>query len=204
MQDLKQLLFFKDPQDIDDDQYPDARYFPHKGEEIPTAPASPILLVKRVKTFKCQPWWHRETMDRLGLGEGAPEDKIAVLPNMPTICYKLFSVKHLIEIIPLKFPMGFPSDEEFDPSCCRINSRGEFLYHPKLKVEEVTTKVKTEMLLTEEAVEKKARRDWYEPYMSPLGNVNFHRETRYENPKEFDRGSDPLYMYKKRFSEKKQ
>ncbi len=66
---------------------------------------------------------------------------------MPTMVYRLFSVKHLIEIIPLKFPMGFPSKEEFDPAACKINHKGEFYYHPKLKVDTKNATPRTPMVL---------------------------------------------------------
>ncbi len=57
----------KDPEDIDDDQTPDMMYYPYKGEVLPEKfEASPVLLVKRVKSLKGQPYWHKETCERLG------------------------------------------------------------------------------------------------------------------------------------------
>ena len=56
--------------------------------------------------------------------------------------------QHLVEIIPLKFPMGFPDDDEFDPAACRINHKGEFYYHPKLKVDEKVLQSEEQMKIT--------------------------------------------------------
>ena len=42
-------------------------YYPHKGEELPADYSpSPVLLVKRVRSFATQPYWHKNTLDRLG------------------------------------------------------------------------------------------------------------------------------------------
>ena len=126
-----------------------------------------------------------------GIGLDAPMDKIAVVPNTPTMCYKLFSVKHLVEIIPLKFPMGFPSDEEFDAAACRINSRGEFYYHPKLKVENERLEGGERMAISEEAIFKFCYQNWYKPFNSPLGNSNYDRDTRKRDPSRWNRSTDP-------------
>ena len=36
---------------------------------------------------------------------------MVVVPNTPSMLTKLYTIKHIIEIIPIKFPMGFPDDE---------------------------------------------------------------------------------------------
>ena len=36
---------------------------------------------------------------------------MVVVPNTPSQLTRLYTIKHLIEIIPIKFPMGFPDDE---------------------------------------------------------------------------------------------
>ena len=130
----------------------------------------------------------------VGIGEHAPDDKVVALPNTPSMCYKLFSVKHLVEIIPLKFPMGFPSDEEFDPAACRINHRGEFYYHPKLKVD--TVEPKDQMTIAETAVYKFCESNWYKPWTSPFGNSNYHRDTTKIDPTKWDRATDQAFKVK--------
>ena len=63
----------QDQRDFDDDQMPDMIYFPHKGEDFHKKskeyqPAK-VLLVKQIKTLRGQPYWHKETLERMGLGE---------------------------------------------------------------------------------------------------------------------------------------
>ena len=132
----------RNEEDIDDDQSPNLIYWPHKGNiffrkdllffcclfrqflfpgEVldPDYKPSPVFLVRRVKKLSGVPYYHRETLGKLGIGEDNHLEKMIVVPNLPTMCAKLYSVKHLIEVKPLTFPMGFPDDDEFDPSACR-------------------------------------------------------------------------------------
>ena len=136
-------------EDIDDDQTENLIYFPHKGKQAslfrspnpnlksflpsgekldPDYEPSPVFLVKRVKTFKRVPYYHRETCFKLGLGEDTAPDKLIVVPNIPSMCSKLYSIKHLIEVILVKFPMGIPDDEDFDPAACRYVSKSLRLF----------------------------------------------------------------------------
>ncbi len=60
-------LSIRDRRDRDDDQHPDAVYFPHKGEEWPEEyTPSPVLLVKKVRRLRGEPYWHKETCERFG------------------------------------------------------------------------------------------------------------------------------------------
>ena len=187
----------KDPDDIDDDQTPDMVYYPHKGEEIATDyKPSPVLLVKRVKPLAFQPFWHKEACEKLGLGEFSPLEKVVAVPNIPSMCYKLFAIKHLIEIIPLKFPMGFPEDEEFDPAACRITHKGEFLYDPKLKVDETAMKPQMPMKITKKDISYEGQKHWYRPWNSPLGNSNYDRDSSTVNPGLSNRKTDSTYVAK--------
>ncbi|XP_059091820.1 uncharacterized protein LOC131887275 [Tigriopus californicus] len=190
----------KDPLDRDDDQTYDITYWPHKGQVMAEEfqDPSPILLVKRVRTLICQPYYHKEACERLGLGQFAPMEKIAVLPNTPTMCWRLVPIKHLIEIIPLTFPMGYPSNEEFDPACCRINQKGEFYYHPKLKKEDQSLFPQHEMCISDANIEREANHNYYKTSttISPMGNANFHRDTSTTNREMNDWHSDASFKIK--------
>ena len=58
---------------------------------------------------------------RLGLGYYQHVDRMVVVPNTPSMLTRLYTIKHIIEIIPIKFPMGFPDDEVGDNSTYRTN-----------------------------------------------------------------------------------
>ena len=74
------------------------------------------------------------------------------------MCLKLYTVKHLVEIIPLRFPNGEPpSGEEFDPAACVINHRGEFIYHPEIKAEKKILEPENPLVVSEEDAVKEAR-----------------------------------------------
>jgi len=130
------------------------------------------------------------------LGRDAPTHKCVVLPNTPINCYKMFSVKHLIEIVPLSFPMGFPSDEEFDPWCCRINHKGEFYYHPKLKVDGDTMEPQNAMKILDKTIYTASYNHWWKPFSTPLGNGNYNRDSRKFKPEKWNRTADSTFKAK--------
>ena len=74
-------------EDMDDDQHFDIKYWPMEGEEIRSGvdagPAPLVLIAERMEKVSGEPYWHRETMEKLGLGKsnGYRGKKIAV-PNM--------------------------------------------------------------------------------------------------------------------------
>jgi len=42
-------------------------YYPHTGEMWPeNYKPSPVILVKRVKALQGEPYWHKETLERIG------------------------------------------------------------------------------------------------------------------------------------------
>ena len=49
-------------------QIPDVAYYPHKGDDFEERSReykpSPVLLVKRVRTLKGQPYYHKEMCER--------------------------------------------------------------------------------------------------------------------------------------------
>ncbi len=44
------------------------KYYPHGGEEIPTIKPSQVLMVKRVKTFRGEPWFNKDFCEQIGTG----------------------------------------------------------------------------------------------------------------------------------------
>lgn len=196
----------QDDQDIDDDQIPEVVYYPHMGDDFEERSQnykpSPVLLIKRVKTLKGQPYYHKDMCERLGIGYHQHVNRMVVVPNTPSQLTRLYTIKHLIEIIPIKFPMGFPDDEEFDPAACRINVKGEFYYHPKLKdlgsAGAAMAPPDAPMVITDDQAVNEARKHWFKTYNSPLGNSNYHRVTGTDDNAAHDHATDA--SYKKKFS----
>ena len=73
------------PEDMDNDQELPMTYFLHRGEDLSewkNLKPSPVLLVERVKPLRDEPWWHKETCERFGLGLGSYSGKRVAVPNM--------------------------------------------------------------------------------------------------------------------------
>lgn len=190
-------------EDIDNDQHFDMQYYPHKGEEntglwaerskdgyVPPS----VLIVERTKTTRGQPWYHKEILERLGLGYNTSTGKRVAVPNMSFYSSKLYQVKHLIKITPVTFPHGLPSREDFDPTMAKITVDGKFLYHPKIKEENMKIEsgsTHANRLKIKDATYKNdAHNHWINPYNSPLGNSNYNRDTTFFNPEKKDFKSD--------------
>ena len=153
-----------------------------------------VLIVERTKTTRGQPWYHKEILERLGLGYNTTTGKRVAVPNMSFYSSKLYQVKHLIKITPVTFPHGLPSREDFDPTMAKITVDGKFLYHPKIKEENMKIEsgsTHANRLKIKDATYKNdAHNHWINPYNSPLGNSNYNRDTTFFNPEKKDFKSD--------------
>lgn len=58
--------------------------------------------------MKGLPYWEKDILQDLRL-LGRSEE-IVILKNIPEINRRLWRVKHLVEIVPITFPDGFPND----------------------------------------------------------------------------------------------
>jgi len=191
--------------DIDDDQHFDMEYHPHVGEreEWPEQwrrEPPLVLLAEQVASAKGEPYWHKEALEKLGLGIGSWFGKRVAVPNMTHYTSLLYQVKHLVRVTPVSFPNGVPSEAEFDARMTRVTDKGEFIHHPKIK--ETSDQVEAgeanseKMLIQEKTFRRKAQLDWKLSFNSPLGNSNYHRNTGCLNPKATDRVTDPSYKIK--------
>lgn len=41
-------------------------------------------------------------------------EDVAIVKNIPEICARLWKIKHLIQILPITFPRGYPEDGDFN------------------------------------------------------------------------------------------
>ena len=152
-----------------------------------------VLIVERTKNLKGQPWYHKEILERLGLGYNTYKGKQVAVPNMSFYTSKLYQVKHSIKITPITFPDGLPSREDFDPQMAKLTIDGKFLYHPKIK--EANLKIKSgnapdRLKIKESTYKQDAHKHWNNPYDSPFGNSNYSRDTTVFRPEKKDFKSD--------------
>ncbi|XP_022919581.2 large ribosomal subunit protein uL30m [Onthophagus taurus] len=107
-------------------QYSGFKYYPKnsdfKDEEY--AP-SKLFKIKRITTLKGIPHFEKKILTEFKL-DGKQSD-IAIVKNTPENNSRLWKIKHLIQIVPITFPNGFP-----------IDSKGTFL---KENGELIVTKV---------------------------------------------------------------
>lgn len=189
-------------EDIDDDQHFDMKYFPHKDEENTglwaernTEGYTPpiVLLVERTKPIRGQPWYHKEILEKLGIGKASYHGKRVAIPNMSFYTSKLYQVKHMIKITPVTFPHGVPSQDEFDPKMAQMTVDGKFLYHPKIKEQNIKLDsgcAPDRLKIKESTYKDDAHKHWNTPYNSPLGTSNYSRDTTCFNPEKKDFQTD--------------
>jgi len=157
-------------------------YYPHAGEDLSSLPPpSPVLMVRRVRPLKGEPWFLKQYCQQIGLGEKKKRSKLAFLPNLPSVSLLLYKIKHLVEITPVTFPNGVP--EDFDPvkDGAHLNSAtGEFVVNPSFKVDtdEIAKRAQW-MKLTDEQIKREAGRHWNNSWNSCLGNSNYYKDSRW-------------------------
>jgi len=191
-------------EDIDNDQEGvDMVYWPHKGQEWPgpeEAPPPLVLLVEKVVPESGEPWWIKEALEKLGLLTGCYHGKRVAVPNMTHYTSLIYKVKHLVRVVPVSFPNGVPSEDEFDPQMAKMTDNGEFVYHPKVKAHTEAVEAGIGqgdmMLIQRRTVQKKAFNDYKFSRDSPMGNSNYDRDSRILNPKLSNRVTDAAHKIK--------
>ena len=184
--------------DIDDETDLDMTYFPHKNEEPwpKDYEPSPVLLVKRVKHLRGEPWWHKMDCERIGLGIKKSTSTVIALPNLSFYNALLYRIKHLVEIVPVEFPDGIPSPGDFDVKCAKVTHDGKFLYHKKLRERAQALlgegETQTDQLkVTHETYQKESKEAWNQAWNSPHGSSNYHRDYSKRNAEKSDYITDP-------------
>nr|XP_033321788.1 39S ribosomal protein L30, mitochondrial [Megalopta genalis] len=86
-------------------KYPGVTYYPRNKTDVdPPIVPSKIFMIHRVKSFKGNPYWDKDTLKRIGLSEVNREP--VFVKNTPEVCSQLWKIKHLIKITPVKLPDG--------------------------------------------------------------------------------------------------
>lgn len=99
-------------------KYDLVKYYPRNKNHVdpPVTPAK-VFMITRVKPFKGNPWWDKDVLLEIGLKEVGMEPTF--VKNTPEMCRMLWKVKHLIKIVPVKFP-----DKPFE-----VNDSTEYYFH---------------------------------------------------------------------------
>jgi len=169
------------------------KYWPHRGEELPDEPPSPVLMVTKVKTLDKEQHWVKNACEQIGLGSGrlsSKQGKVGsrvFLPNLPSVCALLYKIKHVVEITPVTFPKGMPEDFHPDTHGFKLTPTGEFIVEgpPAESLSSVAARAEW-MKITEKDINREARKHWDNAYGSPLGNSNYHRHTGYQYNSQMD------------------
>lgn len=159
------------------------KYYPHAGEEVNQEPPSPVLMVKKMRPCKGEPYWIKDYLEQIGLGKHEIEGKMCFLPNIPSVCLHLSKIKHMVKITPVTFPNGIPDDFSPETHGFKLTSRGEFFINdkPMESLESIAQRADW-MKIDADMISREARRHWDKPWASPLGNSNYHEDTSWVDP----------------------
>ncbi|KAL7641592.1 UNVERIFIED_CONTAM: hypothetical protein RMT77_007465 [Armadillidium vulgare] len=103
-------------------------YYPRtEDEKDPPIEPTPLLLVIRIKRLKHTTYWEKKICQKLGI-DYYRGGATTVVKNIPEMLCKLWQIKHLVKIVPLKFPKDAPKDG--NPLHYFIKENGEVLYQP--------------------------------------------------------------------------
>jgi large subunit ribosomal protein L30 len=97
----------KDPEGI---KYYGFTYFPRfPGEKDPPVEPTKLFMVRRIRSLYGCPYWEKKWIMGLKLDD---RRSVAIIKNTPMNTSRLYKVKHLIEVIPIKTPHGMPDKPE--------------------------------------------------------------------------------------------
>lgn len=82
-------------------------------QNTPVNNPSPVHIVKRntAISLNARPWYELVILRKIGLATRI-KNEIVLVPNTPHWNRLLFHVKHLITIVPMKFPDGIPEESD--------------------------------------------------------------------------------------------
>lgn len=112
-------------------QYPGFKYYPRDPNfQDPPYIASKLFRVQRIKPIKGCPYWEKNILKEFKL-DGKSSD-VAIIKNIPENNSRLWRIKHLVRIVPITFPNGFPEDS----IGTRLKENGEFIVSKQLCVDQ--------------------------------------------------------------------
>ncbi|XP_073977931.1 mitochondrial ribosomal protein L30 isoform X2 [Rhodnius prolixus] len=146
-------------------RYPGFNYFPRRPEQQKDPPLEPtkLLMVQRVKPFKGNAYWLKRILCEFKLDEKG--GGLAIVKNIPEVNSRLYKIKHLIKITPIRTPDGVPDD----PSMGYLRDDGVFVVSKKLKPDSLRLKLTEDfqtdpVRLDPDTIKKQARDKWLNPW----------------------------------------
>ncbi|KAL1138818.1 hypothetical protein AAG570_008880 [Ranatra chinensis] len=147
-------------------KYDGFKYFPRFPEEKdPEYEPSKLLMIQRVKPFKGNEYWLKKILVDLRLDGKTGE--IAIVKNIPEMIAKLYKIKHLIQITPIRTPNGLPDGNDLRAGYLKEN--GEFIVTKRVQPDEVRLRATHEFQtdparLDSETLIKQSREKWNNPW----------------------------------------
>jgi len=139
---------------------------PDNMESIPREEISPLFMLTLQTRFKLIPWFYANILKEFGFKRSRVQlNQVVVCKNTPCNNRKLYNVKHLIEITPIRLPEHLPHDA--DPNHCFLTDDGEFIYNPEMAIsEERMTEAPyiTERTFTVRTLHKEGLSRWRHPW----------------------------------------
>lgn len=84
-----------------------------------------------------------------------------IVKNTPNICSKLWSVKHLVKIVPIKLPKNLPTEDDLNGTY--LHENGTFSVIPKVdaaRLEATKKFINDEKRLNRDLIQEKLRLQW--------------------------------------------
>ncbi|XP_076257702.1 mitochondrial ribosomal protein L30 [Rhynchophorus ferrugineus] len=149
-------------------QYPGFKYYP-RHENFKDNPYEPSKLfrISRLTPLKGLSKWEKDILQ--GFGLLGKKNDYAIVKNIPENNARLWKVKHLVEILPITFPDGFPKESDRT----YLTERGQ------LRIIKTIQPIEKQLQLTEEfsklpermdgdTLRRNLRRKWNTGYESVL------------------------------------
>lgn len=104
-------------------KYKGFTYYPRPGEIDPPCEPSKLFMVQRIADWKGTEYWCKKILFDFKLDKAFRKSKISIIKNTPDNNEKLWKIKHLVKITPIKFLNGEP--QESDVFATYLNYKGE-------------------------------------------------------------------------------
>ncbi|KYN16027.1 39S ribosomal protein L30, mitochondrial [Trachymyrmex cornetzi] len=133
----------------------------HPDHVDPTFKPSKLLLVRRVKSFACNPWWEKEVLKSIGFEDKKYGDAVVIVKNTSDMCAMLWKVKHLVKIVPIKLPNKLPTMDDLNGTY--LHENGTFYVVPKvesIREEAVEQFINNPKKLNHHIIQDKLRLKW--------------------------------------------
>jgi len=138
---------------------------PDNMESIPEEHISKLFMLTMTTKFQRIPWFYARILEEFGFEKMGKTNQVVVCKNTPCNNRKLYNVKHLIEVLPVRLPEDLPLDA--DPKHCFLTDDGEFVYRPELEVSEARMQEApyiSDRTLDYQTINKEGKTRWRHPW----------------------------------------